>query len=80
MDRSSECEQRCHPQQMMTRDEARAQLRRLASRRGNTASTFLRNYPKTSLVIAVGAGILLIASPTARKLAMTAAVNYFLRR
>lgn len=64
----------------MTCAEARERLRHVAARERSGPSALLRKYPKTSLVIAVGAGILLSASPVARKAAMTAAVHYFLRR
>ena len=80
MDRSSKCERRWNRKELMTRDEARIKLRSAASRGGNPATTFLRNHPKTSLVLAIGAGILLSASPAARKVALTATVQYFLRR
>ena len=66
-----------------TTEAARQNLRQAASggEGGRSVpSSLLRKYPKTSLVLAIGAGIAITVSPVARKAAITMAVQYLLRR
>ncbi len=80
MDRVPERKRQSDHGRKMTCSEARERLRHVAESASSGPADFLRKHPKTSLVIALGAGILLSASPVARKAALSVAAHYFLRR
>lgn len=69
----------CKHQKRLTPEEAKVRLLSSASESSSPSRDFLRDHPGAAVALAVGAGVLFVISPPARKVVGTALASRALR-